>query len=681
MRERWLLVLLGLGVFAAAVGLARYGLDPSDEGYIVYSSVAVAAGQVPYRDLNSLYTPLSWYVHAALFKLVGVDLFALRVWFSLIAAMLCVGVYVHARQLMSPALAVLPLLSFVLLFPVPQNWAPYPAWYALGGLLIALLALGRWAKPDQRRARWLVASGLGCAVAFACKSNLGLLGLIACCGFLLLRARDLFGAADRAVPQLSLAAPRARSGWWLVQVAFVLAGGAALWLVVRGAATPGNQLLLVLPVLVAGLLLVERDLRLNDVLAAVRANLWVVLSFVVATLPWYVALSLVAGWQTTFDSVFVAGARTAWAFYEPLVPPNRDAIEGLAWIIGSLAVVGLFGWLARRGRLSGTHLVLAVAALLGLVGAVLVWRSVAEHQPLPTYLADNLWARWVRTATAPNDLPRVVPFLAELGGIYLLARRCVPSGSGSTVLRARPAVYDLRLALLVWFCVLFAFQLYPHASYLHVLFSWGPFLVLLGVVAAEVWRAVEPSLPTVGWRRAAFPLLAMLPLLLVPNAWRGRATLVEQTVPLQLPAAEMVQAKTDDAARLRMVEARTASLPPDAPVFAYPEAAMVYVLTGHPNPTRENYLATGYVDQAGQQAIVDRLEATRTRYVVWDREGARRLESNAWYTTLTDYLRSAYNPVAEQDDWLLMERTATLPNAGSASSGGRRRRSRPGSPG
>jgi hypothetical protein len=161
-----------------------------------------------------------------------------------------------------------------------------------------------------------------------------------------------------------------------------------------------------------------------------------------------------------------------------------------------------------------------------------------------------------------------------------------------------------------------------------------------------------------------------------------RATPIEQTVALGLPGAEIVQAKTDDTARLRMVQARTASLPADAPVFAYPEVAMVYVLTGHPNPTRENYLATGYVDEAGQRAIIDRLEQTQTRYVVWDREGARRLEANAWYTSLTDYLRQAYAPVAEQDDWLLMERRAQAeavpPRAGSTSSGGRRRRGRPG---
>src|SRR5919202_6129557 len=101
-RERWLVLAGGLAVFGAAAALARYGLDPSDEGYIVYSAVEVAAGRVPYRDLNSLYTPLSWYLHAALFKLVGVDLIVLRVWFSVVLAALAVGVYLHARQLMSP---------------------------------------------------------------------------------------------------------------------------------------------------------------------------------------------------------------------------------------------------------------------------------------------------------------------------------------------------------------------------------------------------------------------------------------------------------------------------------------------------------------------------------------------------------------------------------------------------
>ena len=42
---------------------------------------------------------------------------------------------------------------------------------------------------------------------------------------------------------------------------------------------------------------------------------------------------------------------------------------------------------------------------------------------------------------------------AEAVGIALLIRR-----------RSLATVYDLRLALLVWLCVLFVFQLYPHAS-------------------------------------------------------------------------------------------------------------------------------------------------------------------------------------------------------------------------
>jgi Dolichyl-phosphate-mannose-protein mannosyltransferase len=645
--ERRLVLGAGLALFGAAAALARYGLDPSDEGYIVYSAVEVAAGRVPYRDLNSLYTPLSWYVHAALFKLVGVDLVALRVWFGLVVAGLAVGVYLHARQLMSPELAVLPVLAFVLLFPVPGNWAPYPGWYALGGLLISLLALGRWC--DDRRRRWLVLTGAGCAVAFACKSNLGLLGLLACCGFLLLQAHGVFGVAGRGVVRYA-------------QLAFVAVCALALFLVIGGVATPGNVVLLVAPVLIAGALLVFSAApkpsggRFGDLVTAVRL---IGLSFLVCTLPWYLALSAAAGWQLTFDSVFLAGARTAWAFYEPVVTPNRDALEAIALIVGGLALLGVLGRLARAGRLPARVFgFLAFLALL-VLGAVLVWRS-------PAYVADNLWARWVRTATAPGDLPRFLPFLAEAGGIGLVAWR-----------RSRRAPEILRLNLLVWFCVLFAFQLYPHASYLHILFSWAPFLVLLTAVAAEVWHATEPHLPSRGWRWAAYPLLAILPILLIPNAWRSRATVVEQTVALGLPRAQVVHAKTDDAARLRMVQARTASLQADAPLFAYPEVAMVYVLTGHPNPTRENYLATGYVDEAGQRAIIARLEESQTRYVVWDREGARRLESNAWYVTLTDYLRRAYAPVAEQDDWLLMERQSVPPNAGTPSSGGRRRRSPP----
>ena len=98
------------------------------------------------------------------------------------------------------------------------------------------------------------------------------------------------------------------------QVVCVGACAAVLWLLIRGVATPGNELLLVLPVVATGLVLVEAgDPR--AVLGAVRASVWLVVAFLACTLPWYAALSAVAGWQVTFDAIFVAGARTAWAFW------------------------------------------------------------------------------------------------------------------------------------------------------------------------------------------------------------------------------------------------------------------------------------------------------------------------------------------------------------------------------
>jgi hypothetical protein len=221
----------------------------------------------------------------------------------------------------------------------------------------------------------------------------------------------------------------------------------------------------------------------------VTANAWIVLTFLVCTLPWYLALSAVAGWQLTFDSVFVAGARTAWAFYEPIVPPNRDALEAILWIVAGGGLLAGFGWLADRGRLSARRVAIGLLLALTLVAAVLVWRSLVERQALPAYLADNLWARWVRTANAPNDLPRFLPFLAEAAGIGLLVWRRLSGHPDAP-----------RVNLLLWFCVLFVFQLYPHASYLHVLFSWGPFLVLLAAVASELWQATAPRLPTRCWR-------------------------------------------------------------------------------------------------------------------------------------------------------------------------------------
>lgn len=634
-RREWaLLAAVWLVLFLAAASVARYGLDPGDEGAVLYPSVQVAQGLVPYRDFSALYTPLTWYLHAALFRLTGVEIVAVRVLFAAVGAALVVGVYLLARQFVRPAFAVVPLVSYMLLFPIPHYWAPYPAWYALAGALVALLATLRWI--EERRDGWLVGAGAGCAFAFASKPNVGLFGALALGGFLVL-------AGDRLFPKAH--AEQARTGGPALRALSLTAIVFVFWLLLRGAARPGNQVLFLGSLAAAGLASFPPRASFR-VRGPLRSILLLAAGFLAPTLPWYAALSSVAGWQTTFDAVFLQGARTAEAFYAPVLLPSRDAVEGLAWpAAGFLAAVGL-GWAGRRRAALRPRLLIGLAALSIIAIAVLSVRASATGVSPLQYLATNLNTRLQRTATEETDLATYLPFaLLWLGIGLVVASRRWPDGP-----RARPP----RLELLVWFLAIFLFQLYPRASYMHALFVVGPFLPVLAIARARVWRSLRGGVRHPLARAAAFAPLLVFPALLVPGAWQLRARGLQQSPYLPLPHAGIY---TNNGGKLERLTARIAELPPGEPIFTYPMSPLLYLLTDRPNPTRENHLQPGYVDQRGQADVIQRLEATRTRYVVWDQEMVNRWGLRASDRLLVDYLWRRYAPVLGQaGGWLLLER-------------------------
>lgn len=651
-RER---VSLGLGWLAAFAwwgSAAAYGIDLSDEGYIVYPAAQVAAGLVPYRDINSLYTPLTWYLHAALFQVAGVELLPLRLFFAAVVAGLVVGVYLLARQHTRPWLAAVPAAAYVLALPLPQVWAPYPAWYALGGLLTGLLALGRWL--EDRRDRWLVVAGLGCAWAFGTKPSLGLFGLAAFGGFLLLRA----GTLSRPPAGPGAGAGTGGAPWLAgLQYGAVLAVSTAVWLLVRGVTSPGNQALLVGTMVLAGLAAVERRCGPVDLPTVARQTAhrwgWLVGTFLLATALWYVPLSIAAGWGLTFDTIFRAGARTAAAFNQPIDLPNGDAVEVLLLALLAAALVAAAGWAGARQRL-GWRVAAAMAGLaVTVVLAFGVVRGQATGLGLGGYLLANLQGRLARNASEETDLLMYLPFvLAWLGAGALLVRRARGRRTGD----ADPCGRDAHLALLVWVAPLILLQVYPHASYRHVQFSIGPFLALAGVLRADLWTWAAPRLPSAPWRVAAAALLLVFPAVLVPTALRARATTTALAADLGQPHARGLRVADADRARMAFVAERFAALPPGAPVFAYPAMPMVYLLTGHPNPTRESYLPPGYVDEERQRDVMARLDATATRYVVWDRDLVRQWGLTPTDQPLVDYLWSRYSPVAEEGSWVFLER-------------------------
>lgn len=647
-RELIGLSIAALVLFAAARAVAGYGLDVSDEGTIVFAAAQMASGLVPYRDFNSFYTPLSWFLHSVVFKTAGVDLVALRTFFGGVAALLAVGIYVLARHFVPRPFAAVAGLTFALIFPIPQVWAPYPAWYGLGSLLVSLLAMLRWLRV--RRWGWLLVAGVGCGLAFGNKPNVGLFMLLGFGGFLVLRARSLHP------PPAGL-----QAGWtnrvpsWatpLMQGLFLLAVAVAFWLLLRGAATPGNQALFLFTLLLAGAAAVEpfRESGSADAfVVAVGRGLVVFAGFLLVTLPWYVGLSVLAGWDRTFETIFGQGPRLAWAFYEPIWLPSRDALEAAAWVAGAALVVLVLGRSARRGGFVGTPLILGLAAVGGAILTIAAGRALTLGLDPTAYLWANVATRFERTAREETDLMVYVPFAATWATAGLLLWR-------QRVRRRQLDRHHHSLQMMVWVLALFLFQYYPRASYLHGLFLAGPYLVLGSVLASELWKWSAPAMPSHAWRAGLGALLVVFPLILVPTAIRSRVDAIRQADQrVEMPHARL-RAGGVTAARLRFLESKLTGLPPRAPLFTYPAVTMANLLTDRPNPTRENHITAGLVDEAGQREIIAALESSRTPAVLWDQELIDRFGYAERDRLLIDYLWTAYQPVGVKESWVVLLR-------------------------
>ena len=79
-------------------------MDP-DEGIVLQGAQRILAGQVPYRDFFSFYTPGSYYALALVFRIFGSSLAVARTAVALTGALLSIVTYLLARRVCSRTVA------------------------------------------------------------------------------------------------------------------------------------------------------------------------------------------------------------------------------------------------------------------------------------------------------------------------------------------------------------------------------------------------------------------------------------------------------------------------------------------------------------------------------------------------------------------------------------------------
>jgi len=130
---------------------------PVDDGILAQSALRVLQGQLPHTDFVEIYTGGLSFIHAAAFRVFGVNLLSLRICVFLFFLTWVPAVYCVALRFTPPLTAgMVALLAIAWSFPNYE--AAMPSWYNLFFATFGAAALLRYLEVRSRR--WLFIAGL-----------------------------------------------------------------------------------------------------------------------------------------------------------------------------------------------------------------------------------------------------------------------------------------------------------------------------------------------------------------------------------------------------------------------------------------------------------------------------------------------------------------------------------------
>jgi hypothetical protein len=355
-----LALLLAAGLVAPR---AWRGWIPNDEGVLAQSAERVLAGELPHRDFDAAYTGGLELLHAAAFRVLGVQLASER-WVLLAFALAFVAaLYVLARSFAGPPLAAVLTVAAVV-WSLPNYFAGLPSWYILfawtfGGTF--LLAYARF-----RQLAWLVAAGACAGLAFLAKVP----------GILFLGVAFLFVVFDEQA--IAASEPERASSplaLWTIAAALGVLTGGLLALVWHNLGAM-ELLVLVVPTAALSATLVWQEVRLRG--DGARARRLVVRGALLAAgaaVPiaiFLVPYGLSGSWGDLWRGVFVVSLGRLDTVAMPL-PRVWTAVAALLLAI-PLSFPGAFArW---RGVALAAAAVLGGVVLLALAGRAEVHRWI-----------------------------------------------------------------------------------------------------------------------------------------------------------------------------------------------------------------------------------------------------------------------------------------------------------------
>jgi HEAT repeat protein len=629
-----------LGVLVAAVAyflaFVPYGFYLEDEGTMLYQIARTHAGQIPYIDFHTGYTPGLFYVNAWLFDAFGVDVIALRVGLAIVNALAAALLFALTRHVAPTAWALVATLVYVAFLPFfggefASFNIPYPSWYVTLLWILSTLLLLRYRETDNRL--HLLLAGVAAGGCFCFKPNGGAFALAAGgLGLLVLRSGE------------SLALQRLAA---CTCAAFGLAVAAQFGFSLLSFETA----IFTLPWLALGVGLARREA------APGRGTVWPVIGegavlaagFALSTLPWLVWLKLKMPTGEFLREVLLIGGDVQQVYAIPYPLPEWWALALAVGLVG-LGVVPLAlgrGLGTRRGVAWSGAIVGAVAAIAfvlfarmpeGLVLSIIWQLENAAFYLVPLALGAAVW--WLVRAKGP-----------ETGAAALV----IVSG----------------LAMLE--------QMNPRPDFMHLVMGVPVGVAVVAFVGARVaaeWRRLGGVGRGVG---AALLLIPFAVGVFRVGSNLGRPVGMDRVTGAVAFGVE-ASVGQDLASLARVVEFISARTKPDDPVFGFPAMAAVNFLTGRPNPVRHDYFFPGRPAHSEEARVVAELAAVRPAYVVTlnDRFGFFQ-EAPTYYFLLRDYLRRAYVPELRAGRYDVLRRrdlpvapappAATAPDAVAAAAG------------
>ncbi len=630
--DRWAAV-----VFAAVLlyfwACRSFGIYLEDEGTLLYQFARTAAGQLPYRDFHTGYTPAFFYVHAAIFRLCGFDVLAVRTALAVVNAATVGLLFVLARRVASRPVALAVALAYAAFLPCfPGRFAsfniPYPSWYVSAAWLLVIYALDRYGGGGRSRFLWLAGAAVG--AAFSLKPNAGLLAAAGTFVFLAGWPRWHDGSSRPGCLPDGLAA------------ALQALVAPVIWVALGMPRTIDAAAVLVPVAAVTGTAIVRwwrwRGRQASRIVGVRFVEIvWLTGGFAAVTLPWILYVGWRIGHRTLLAEVLLIGGHFQEVYGLRQPPPTPWSGALVVVLLG----VAMAGRLVARGALPLAWTVIGGGGAAVVGGAVLagtalapegiVWSLIWQIENAAFYFAPTLHlvlAGWVardlfRAGPRPFDAPERVRFLYLASAVFMYI------------------------------------QLVPRVDFMHLIMAVPATLLCAALALEATWRAWQENFARAGAARAwataglVLPVFLVIGVRLVPNlpVFAGvrlvdgqRTRVVPRTLPWdRAPVWVNAGAAGDLLDLAAAAEHLTRSTTVREPVFYFPAMTLAAFLTDRPNPTRHDYYYPGRPDHGEEAEVIATLARTRPRFALVLRE---RLDffsqSPAYFFLLRRYIQQHY---------------------------------------